>query len=117
MGKPILITNEEYNLLKGSPHFVGQTKPDENGRYEMHWEVDGVRYYTINTIPMSNFHLSIILKHWPIKTDGNNPMVRKFAEIASFASLEEQDIQEFCDQLSDELDNSFRRGQDSVNAF
>lgn len=44
-------------------------------------------------------------------------MVRKFAEIASLASLEEQDIEKFCDQLSDELDNSFRRGQNSVNAF
>jgi len=68
---------------------------------------------------MSNFqkHLELTLKHWPIKTEENNPMVRKFAEIASLASLEEQDIQEFCDQLSDELDNSFRRGQNSVNAF
>ena len=49
MSKPILITNEEYLLLE-SPQFIGQTRPDKNGNYQIHWESKGVNYYTINNI-------------------------------------------------------------------
>ena len=44
-----LITNEEY-LTLANPQFVGQTRPDKDGRYEMHWENEGVYYYTVNRV-------------------------------------------------------------------
>ncbi len=43
--------------------------------------------------------LQLVLKYWPTKTNENDPLVRKFAEIATLASLEEQDIAEFCELL------------------
>ena len=46
---PKLITNEEY-LTLANPQFVGQTRPNKEGRYEMHWENEGVYYYTVNLV-------------------------------------------------------------------
>lgn len=57
-----------------------------------------------------NTTLQIAINHWPTKTDHQDPMVRKFAEIADLAGIEEQDIEEFCAQLSDFQDAAFRRG-------
>lgn len=44
-----LITNEEYSKLP-SPQFLGQTRPDKDGFYQMHWEDNGIKYYTVNNI-------------------------------------------------------------------
>ena len=65
---------------------------------------------------MSRFDttLQIVIKHWPTKTDDQDPIVRKFAEIAALAGAEEQDIAEFCEQLSDFQDAAFQRGIDAA---
>lgn len=67
---------------------------------------------------MSRFNttLQITIKHWPTKTDDQDPMVRKFAEIAALAGAEEQDIAEFCGQLSDYRDSAFQRGIEATQS-
>jgi hypothetical protein len=67
---------------------------------------------------MSRFSntIEIVIKHWPHKTDDNDPMVRKVADICSLAGAEEQDIAEFCEMLSDFSDLAFQRGIDAVRA-
>jgi hypothetical protein len=60
--------------------------------------------------------LDITVNHWPTKTNDQDPMVRKFAEIAALAGIEEQDIAEFCEQLSNFQDAAFQRGVEAVHA-
>jgi hypothetical protein len=60
--------------------------------------------------------LDITVNHWPTKTNDQDPMVRKFAEIATIAGIEEQDIAEFCEQLSNFQDTAFQRGVEAVHA-
>jgi hypothetical protein len=60
--------------------------------------------------------LDITVNHWPTKTNDQDPMVRKFAEIATIAGIEEQDIAEFCQQLSNFQDTAFQRGVEAVHA-
>lgn len=64
-----------------------------------------------NTI-VSKFskELDLAVKHWPLKTTAEDPAVRKFAEIAALAGLEERDIAEFCDMISEIQDEAFHRG-------
>ncbi len=66
---------------------------------------------------MSRFNttLQITINHWPTKTDVQDPMVHKFAEIATMAGIDEQDIEEFCDHLSNFQDAAFQRGVDAVH--
>lgn len=47
---PVLITPNEYMELE-DPEFVGQTKLNNKGEYEMHWKLDGKFYYTLNKAP------------------------------------------------------------------
>jgi hypothetical protein len=67
---------------------------------------------------MSRFNttLQIIINHWPTKTDVQDPMVHKFAEIATMAGIEEQDIEEFCDHLSNFQDAAFQRGIEAAQS-
>jgi len=62
-----------------------------------------------------NTTLQIAINHWPTKTDVQDPLVRKFAEIATMAGIDEQDIEEFCDHLSNFQDAAFQRGVDAVH--
>jgi hypothetical protein len=64
-------------------------------------------------------HLELVKKHFPIRFSEKEPnrLALKFAEIAKLADLEDQDIAEFCEALSDEFDSQFRNGQDSMNLY
>jgi hypothetical protein len=53
--EPKLITNQEYSKLT-NPQFIGQTRPDKEGFYQMHWENNGIKYYTINKIHNHEIH-------------------------------------------------------------
>jgi hypothetical protein len=59
--------------------------------------------------------LDITVNHWPTKTNDQDPMVRKFAEIATMAGIDEQDIEEFCAHLSNFQDAAFQRGVDACH--
>jgi len=60
--------------------------------------------------------LQIVINHWPHKTTTSDPMVRKFATIANEAGIEENEIEEFCEQLSGFSDRAFQRGIDATRA-
>lgn len=47
---PILISAKEYMELE-NPEFVGQTRLNKNGEYEMHWKLGDKLYYTVNKAP------------------------------------------------------------------
>ena len=66
---------------------------------------------------MNNFqkHLERVKKHWPRVVNGEDRLVRRLAEMSALAGLEEQDIAEFCDLLSDEFDKSFQSGIRAAN--
>lgn len=66
---------------------------------------------------MSKFqkHLELVLKHYPKTKTENDVIIRKLADISALAGLEEQDIAELCEALSDEFDNSFQNGVHAVN--
>lgn len=56
----------------------------------------------VYSIKMNKFSKTqdLVLKHWPAKRGQDDPLVRKFTEIAELSSLEEQDIAEFCEALA-----------------
>lgn len=61
---------------------------------------------------MSKFqkHLELVLKHYPKKKTETDSVIRKLAEICALAGLEEQDIDELCELLSNEFDESYANG-------
>jgi hypothetical protein len=66
---------------------------------------------------MSKFsnHIQIILKHWPKRETENSPIIRQLAEITAQSSCTEEDIERFCQLLSDEFDRSFNNGLNASN--
>jgi hypothetical protein len=47
--RPKLITGSEYMQLN-NPTFISQTRADDNGDYEMHFECDNKKYFTKNNL-------------------------------------------------------------------
>lgn len=66
---------------------------------------------------MSKFqkHIELVLKHFPKKKTENDLVIRKLAEMSALAGLEEMDIAELCEALSDEFDDSFANGLNAHN--
>lgn len=64
---------------------------------------------------MSKFqkHIDLVLKHYPKKKTETDSVIRKLAEVSALAGLEEQDIAELCEALSDDFDASFQSGIDA----
>ena len=54
-----------------------------------------------------------MLKHYPKKKTETDSVIRKLAEVSALAGLEEQDIAELCEALSDDFDESFQSGIDA----
>lgn len=66
---------------------------------------------------MSKFNetIKLLKRHYPKNINGDEPIIINLANMISMSGIDEEQVIEFCDQLSDEFDNSFERGINQNN--
>lgn len=57
--------------------------------------------------------IEIVKKYYPIANAEDTPLFQRVVDVCFFAGYYEQDIEEFCNALSDFSDESFQRGVDA----
>ncbi len=58
---------------------------------------------------------NLVLKFYPQRKNENDPLIIKLATICTNAKCTSEEIEDLCDNFSDELDNSFSNGINSHN--
>lgn len=59
--------------------------------------------------------LSNVIKHWPFANCEDSPLVLKLSEQFALAGSSEEEIKDICNLISDEINDAFSNGINSVN--